>query len=255
MGRLRRYRTAFGRYKRGKGFGIHSPFAFGFVLKVLRERNPYYAYSNLESLRKLVISHTRHHFRHPRIISLKNAKIIFRVANYFNPLNVLQVGTSYGVSTVSVLSVSGKSHIYLCEPNLADYPVTANVLAEYSTRISHFTDVEAGIAAYEAAMAISRKNSGVAGQDENVDWRKAPFVLVNNIADEREYAEVSAFLSSLLKAEAVVVMRNLARSERVRLLWSKFCAEATFGMSFSNDKLAVFVVNRKLPRQDFSIWF
>ena len=81
MGRLRRYRTAFGRYKRGKGFGIHSPFAFGFVLKVLRERNPYYAYSNLESLRKLVISHTRHHFRHPRIISLKNAKIIFRVAN------------------------------------------------------------------------------------------------------------------------------------------------------------------------------
>ena len=28
-----------------------------------------------------------------------------------------------------------------------------------------------------------------------------------------------------------------------------------YTMSFSNDKLAVFVVNRKLPRQDFSIWF
>ena len=43
MGRLRRYRTAFKRYRHGKGFGIHSPFAFSFVLKVLRERLPYYS--------------------------------------------------------------------------------------------------------------------------------------------------------------------------------------------------------------------
>ena len=83
MGRLRRYRTAFKRYRHGKGFGIHSPFAFSFVLKVLRERLPYYSYARLEALRAMVISRTRHHLRHPRIISLKNAKLIFRVTNFF----------------------------------------------------------------------------------------------------------------------------------------------------------------------------
>ena len=76
MGRLRRYRTAFKRYRHGKGFGIHSPFAFSFVLKVLRERLPYYSYARLEALRAMVISRTRHHLRHPRIISSKNAKLI-----------------------------------------------------------------------------------------------------------------------------------------------------------------------------------
>ena len=43
MGRMHRYRTALSRRHRSGGFGIHSPFAFNFVLNVLRERLPYYA--------------------------------------------------------------------------------------------------------------------------------------------------------------------------------------------------------------------
>ncbi|MDE7397617.1 MAG: hypothetical protein K2M98_07820, partial [Muribaculum sp.] len=31
-----------------RGFGIHSPFAFEFVLNVLRDRHPFYAYEELK---------------------------------------------------------------------------------------------------------------------------------------------------------------------------------------------------------------
>jgi hypothetical protein len=36
--RLKLYLTAMRRYNRSKGFGIHSPFAYTFVLRVLREQ-------------------------------------------------------------------------------------------------------------------------------------------------------------------------------------------------------------------------
>ena len=33
-----------------KGFGIHSPFVFNFVVNVLNEKNGYYAYSEIENV-------------------------------------------------------------------------------------------------------------------------------------------------------------------------------------------------------------
>ena len=67
--KLKRYLTALRRYSRSKGFGIHSPFAFHFVLNVLRERLPYYAYEDIAEIRQLAIDQTHNFWRHPRIIS------------------------------------------------------------------------------------------------------------------------------------------------------------------------------------------
>ena len=35
-----------------KGFGVHSPFAFSFITKVIDERCPYYCYDEIELVRK-----------------------------------------------------------------------------------------------------------------------------------------------------------------------------------------------------------
>ena len=41
------------RWRHGRGFGIHSPFAYNFICLTLRERLPYYAYPVLrEELRR-----------------------------------------------------------------------------------------------------------------------------------------------------------------------------------------------------------
>src|SRR5678815_6084092 len=39
----------------GKGHGIHSPFVFDFVTKVLNDRTEYEDYNNIESLRKKLL--------------------------------------------------------------------------------------------------------------------------------------------------------------------------------------------------------
>ncbi|MGN1246931.1 MAG: hypothetical protein ACI4UN_09875 [Muribaculaceae bacterium] len=258
MGRLRRYRTAFKRYRHGKGFGIHSPFAFGFVLKVLRERLPYYAYEQLETLRAMVISRTRHHFRHPRIISLKNVKLIFRVANFFNPQAILQVGTSYGVSSASLLSVSSRSRLILCEPHIDRYPVAEEILADYASRITLTASLGDAISAYSACLTEVSQPTDLADETpaEQASRRAMqPFVLINNVETETELHTLLPYLRELARGNATIIVRNLSRNPLMRTLWAQFSDECRHGMSFSNDRIAIFVANVKLPRQDFAIWF
>lgn len=256
MGRLRRYRTALRRYQHSKGFGIHSPFAFRFVLTVLRERCPYYCYEQLNEFRHLAIVRTRHHLRHPRIISLKNAKLIFRVTNYFNPPHILQIGTSYGVSSAGVLSVSSKSNLVLYEPRFGDYPVAHEILSKYEPRMSIHADVAESIAEYKTRLAENGSLAKTCPIDTVVaSETAAPFVLVNNIADDIEQNVVAEYLNEVLCTRGVIIMRNLSRSNRMKSLWLKCKANAKYGMTFSNEKLAVIVISEKLQRQDFSMWF
>lgn len=43
--------SRFNRWRHGRGFGIHSPYAFVFVTEVLRQKHGFYAYTQLKSRR------------------------------------------------------------------------------------------------------------------------------------------------------------------------------------------------------------
>ena len=40
----------FKRWRHGRGFGIHSPFAYSFVKETLRQKLPYYAYELIDGI-------------------------------------------------------------------------------------------------------------------------------------------------------------------------------------------------------------
>lgn len=75
----RRYK----RWRHGRGFGIHSPFAYDFITRTLRERLPYYAYTKLDALaasQRLGVSDRR------------RLRLIFRIAVRFNPPTAAIIG-------------------------------------------------------------------------------------------------------------------------------------------------------------------
>lgn len=258
MGRLRRYRTAFTRYRHGKGYGIHSPFAFGFVLNVLRERLPYYSYEQLEALRAKVIGRTRHHFRHPRIISLKNAKLVFRVANFFNPKEILQVGTSYGVSTASLLAVAGTSRLILCEPHLSRYPVAEEIISGYGERVRLIAGLGEAMARYRDSLTAVGEPADLAREtpaQQAARRTMQPFILINSVDDAADIDTILPFLDDMAQSDATVIMRNLSRNPHMVQLWKAFTERSGHGMTFTNERIGVFVANRKLPRQDYLVWF
>ncbi len=104
----------------GKGHGVHSPFVFEFITKVLNDDRDYYCYEAIETLRRQLMQDetvlsiedfgagSRLNLQQQRTVasiassSLKPKKIaqlFFRMVNFYQPKNILELGTSLGITT------------------------------------------------------------------------------------------------------------------------------------------------------------
>ena len=66
------------RFRKRRGYGVHSPFAFRFITEVIYETTPYYAYETLDTLLA-----PRQRFR-----VRKDAHLLLRLANYCQPRTI-----------------------------------------------------------------------------------------------------------------------------------------------------------------------
>jgi predicted O-methyltransferase YrrM len=120
----------------GKGHGIHSPFVFDFVRHVLNDKRNFYAYDQVEALRgkllhneavievedlgagstisktneRSIASIARHAAK-----SKKWAQLLFRIVNFYQPKNILELGTSLGISTAYMAMANPQARIITAE--------------------------------------------------------------------------------------------------------------------------------------------
>mgnify|MGYP006144923619 FL=1 len=104
----------------GKGHGIHSPFVFDLVVKVLNDKTNYAAYKEIELQRSLLLGNetiitvedfgagSTKGLTKQRVIQQiaatslkpkKYAQLLYRLVNYFQPEIILELGTSLGITT------------------------------------------------------------------------------------------------------------------------------------------------------------
>ncbi|MCW3090428.1 MAG: Methyltransferase domain protein [Ferruginibacter sp.] len=120
----------------GKGHGVHSPFVFDFITHVLNDTKQYDCYASIEDQRKKLtadfstievedfgagsslIKTNQRKVKDIANSSLKPAKyaqLLFRMVQYYQPINILELGTSLGI-TSAYLSVGSKdARLYTCE--------------------------------------------------------------------------------------------------------------------------------------------
>ncbi len=237
--KLTRSLTAFRRYNRSKGFGIHSPFAFRFVQRVLSERAGYYAYEDIDFRRNQAKIMARESGKkHPRIISAKNARMLLRITAFFNPHVIMQVGTSYGVSTTAILDVDSRSHLVIYPGNNPHQEIYAETVAGHVSQITENQLLASAFDLYDELRHGAR-----------------PFMLVNSLDNENELELTLTKSVDFLNQDGVVVMRNLQRSPLMKRLFRQIDGQLTHGQIFTNQKIAIIVGLRHLQRQTFSLWF
>ncbi|HCQ13626.1 O-methyltransferase [Flavobacterium sp.] len=109
--------------------GVHSPFVYSLVTKCFYDKKKYPEYSILKNYRNSLLenkntievtdfgagsrvfkSNTRpiNQIAKNAGISSKRAELLFRIVNYFQPDNILEIGTSLGLAT-SALSLGSKN--------------------------------------------------------------------------------------------------------------------------------------------------
>ncbi|MEQ1554159.1 MAG: class I SAM-dependent methyltransferase [Ferruginibacter sp.] len=104
----------------GKGHGVHSPFVFEFIKFVLNDKTKYEIYSKIEEQRQVLLNNkttidvedfgagstvikTNKRFVNDIAASSlkpkKYSQLLFRIIQYYNKKNVLELGTSFGITT------------------------------------------------------------------------------------------------------------------------------------------------------------
>ena len=225
------------RFRHRRGYGVHSPFAFSFIKGVVFERTAYYGYAPLREQEKEM---ARREGRGVLAEGLRVRRLLFRVANYYNPPLFLSIGTSYGVAAASLLTVSRRSRAVIYDPAVTDNNAACELLAGYKGRITDHDKLQDAIAEYEKLLAAE----GPAA---------CRFVAINNLADSDAPA-ATALIDSMAQKEGVLVLRNICSSRTMTALWQRCKEQMAYGMTFTNEKMAVIILNPKLPRQDFAIW-
>lgn len=122
--------------RNGKGHGIHSPFVYEFVRCVLNDRSRASSWQAIEVMRKQVLSDdtilevqdygagsskrfTKHRsIRQIAASSLKSpkyARLLYRMVQYFQPENIIELGTSLGITTCYLSTAAKHTQVYTLE--------------------------------------------------------------------------------------------------------------------------------------------
>ncbi|QEC66044.1 class I SAM-dependent methyltransferase [Panacibacter ginsenosidivorans] len=131
----------------GKGHGVHAPFVFEFITGVLNDDGFYYCYQQIESVRTQLKNDntvleledfgagSRVHSSYKRKVSeiansslkpKKFAQLLFRIVNFYQPKNVLELGTSLGITTAYLASANNTIPVITMEGAKAVATVAAN---------------------------------------------------------------------------------------------------------------------------------
>lgn len=98
------------RYRVSRGYGVHSPFAYRFIIRVLRETLPYYGFDRLNSLRG--------------DMSAADARLLFRITDFFRPATVCVTGTHAAQARSIILAAAPRTR-FTDTPEGADMTVAA----------------------------------------------------------------------------------------------------------------------------------
>jgi hypothetical protein len=226
----KRYLSAWSRHHRSGGFGIHSPYAYRFVRNVWRQPLPYYAYGDLGLLIGTIQDGTtRQQRREMDLIDEREARLLFRVTNFFNPQRILQLGLATGVESVAMLAVNRESRLHLYDPQLEQNALALRVLQSQQGRVEFYDDPLVAV-------------------DEVLETgAPSMMALLNRPVDE-------ALLLRLLDARCVLVLRNMNRNKPVSALFDRCCDYMPMGQTYTNGKIAILNPNPKLQREDFMLW-
>jgi predicted O-methyltransferase YrrM len=120
----------------GKGHGVHSPFVFDLINKVLKDTKQYDCYSAIEKQRQQLLQNeevievedfgagssmlksNKRVIKNIAASSLKPkkfAQLLFRIVHYYQPNTILELGTSLGITTAYLAKGNEKGKVFTCE--------------------------------------------------------------------------------------------------------------------------------------------
>ncbi|MDR1680045.1 MAG: class I SAM-dependent methyltransferase [Prevotellaceae bacterium] len=235
-----------------RGHGIHSPFAFDLVTNVFEEKNPYYIYKEVEEARVRLLDSRETIFvndfgtgrsRRRRVASIaahslkkrKYAQLLFRLVNAAKPVNIIELGTSLGITTAYLAAVNTATPCYSLEGCSQSLQIARRTLAVCG--LNHVKLIEGNI------------DDTLPELLEKLDC--VGFVFFD--ANHTKEATLNYFYQCLKKITqaSVFVFDDIHHSKGMQEAWLEIKQQPQVRVSFDLFSLGIVYFNSELQKQDY----
>jgi predicted O-methyltransferase YrrM len=236
---------------RRKGYGVHSPFVYHLITRVIGEHCPYYRFNDIEKLRahlllqeeEVIIPSASGERRLTvgrlvarEAISPRIGALLFRLTNYFKPSSILQVGTSIGLSTLYLTSYSPGLRCVSLENVAACSDISQQV---YAMAARSSIDLRTGD--YRTILPAALE-----------DLRQLDFVFFN-IWNEPSPEWLFDVCLKYVGPQTVFVFEGIKGKHGMRSFWKTICARPEVSVTIDLSVLGIVFFNKNLHKQNYRI--
>jgi len=236
------------------GYGVHSPFLFQFTRFVLKEKHAFYSFHSIENLRSALRKDNRivhiadfgtgsdrtetiSQIIGNAVQSPKYGQLLFRMVHYFKAQEILELGTSLGITTAYLASVSSDN---VCV-SLEGSPEIATVAKENLRKLK-LSNVEVVVGDIDTTLL------NVLNKTEKLD-----FVYFD--ANHRSEAVLSYFEQCLPKAhrETVMVFDDIYWSADMEHAWREIKKHPQVNSTIDLFQLGIVFFNDDLHKKHYKM--
>jgi len=206
-----------------RGHGIHSPFVFNLITKVIEEKNPFYAYKEIKECIK--------NSPGAKKVVKKSDLLSFRLVNYFNSKKILEFGTGTGINTLCLTAASIEVKCISIEKSAPKYKQAAQLFSKWNRSIDLNDDILYNIDEKQDCICVDLKN-----YDADVSF-------------------FNDYLFSLVSDESFIIIKGIRTNRRHQVLWK--CLRASEKVTVSLDLFheGILFFNPKLFKRNYRISF
>jgi predicted O-methyltransferase YrrM len=245
-------------FRSGNAHSIHSPFLFDLYTRVIRDSRPQPVFTRIEGIRRQLLSNTQeievkdfgagsrvNNAARRRISEIaryaeKNARIgqlLFRLVDHFKPGTVLDLGTSFGVTTLYLAAPLRQGEVFTFEGCPQTLKVARGNFSQLGLRT--ITDVEGNIDQTLPATLEKMPQVDFAFFDAN----------------HRLEPTMRYFLSCLEKAteDSVFIFDDIYWSGEMMQAWQQIKNHQRVTLSVDLFHVGIVFFRRKQPKQHFKL--
>ncbi len=226
--------------RRRHGHGVHSPFAFRLITRVIEEPYPYYCYKEIEQLRRSKLKGvlTKKDLQTRRAMSRKRASLLFRLVNHFKPTTILEIGSSWGISTLYMQQGNPQATYYCIEPQEQVRTVAKEVVACMTDSVQFLPSPVA-----EALPPLLDQ------------LNELGFLFVHNMASAHQYQSYMPVILPHIHHQTVVVVEDIHKDKATTKVWRQLIASSQVRVSMDLYDIGIAVCSPKYNKQDYVVAF
>ena len=259
---LRKYLYYLATATNGRGHGVHSPFVFDFIIHVLNDKKPKKDYSQIESLRKQLLQQSetidvidfgagsgilktnKRRIKDIASSSLKPpkyAQLIHRIVKHYQPKNIIELGTSLGITSLYLAAgnPTGKLYSFEGDPSVCNIAKQQAVKSGISNIHFHIGEFEQSFTPFLHSFSEKVHLAFIDG-----NHRKEPTI--------RYFEQLLPFLEN----DSILIFDDIHWSEEMESAWKTICASDKITLSIDLFFIGiVFIKSEFKVKQHFSIRF